>query len=407
MDLSIYSQVACIYPLEWTFTVSHQYFNPIADRNQCYLLTNMQAQFATFQTESEEVEEMEDNRAQANVLDDNQVSCSAHLHPPHCSGNCLMNNRGIKWLGIATAWNWRDFFPMSLTYWNVAKIEEIIRISVIIDKSLSYLWLGAFWGELFQPKWRQREHRAGRIITICPLWFLVLTKLHNCGDRQQQLWKQTAREASKHLWRGTTGGREGWGGAVELVKKIRAFIFCLEGLTCTSVSRLRQKRCVKLTTLGTEGWGAVRMVIKQVSSPQKKEGRASMQTRQIVRKCQTHHILLRSHMVVSPSCSLWNPSSWSWLMARSLIPGEGTSSAAPSESSLRKDPVHLLLSSSPSTISSPSPSTPHPRRTSHPLPPRLYIQPPAPDLGSLHSQVHTCSSSKATGNMSSHILATF
>lgn len=287
---------------------------------------------------------------------------------------------------IATAWTWRDFFsPMSLTCWNSAKIEEIISFSVVINKNLSYLWLGAFWGELLQPKWRQREHRAGRIITICPLWFLVLTKLHHCGDRQQQLRKQTEREESKHLWRGATGGRKGRGGAVQLVKKIRPFARRLEGLICTSVSRLMQKRRVKLTTLGTEGWGEVRMEIKQVSSRQKMEGRASTQTQQLLRKCQTHHILLRSRTVVSPNCSLWNLSPWWWLIPWSLIPGEGTSSAATSESCLRKDPVHLLLSSS--TISSPSPSTPHPRRTSHPLPPRLYIQPPAPDLGSLHSQV--------------------
>ncbi|CAF94122.1 unnamed protein product, partial [Tetraodon nigroviridis] len=65
--------------------------------------------------------------------------------------------------------------------------------------------------------------------------------------------------------------------------------------------------------------------------------------------------------------------------------GEGTSSAAASESSLRKDPAHLVLSSSPSTISSSSPSLPQPRRTSHPLPPRLYIQPPPPEL---HFQRH-------------------
>ncbi|XP_056913604.1 nucleoprotein TPR isoform X5 [Takifugu flavidus] len=63
--------------------------------------------------------------------------------------------------------------------------------------------------------------------------------------------------------------------------------------------------------------------------------------------------------------------------------GEGTSTAAMSESSFRKDPMHLLLSSSPSTIPPPSLSTPHPRRTSHHLPPRLYIQPPAPEMGSL------------------------
>ncbi|TWW73489.1 Nucleoprotein TPR NPC-associated intranuclear protein [Takifugu flavidus] len=68
--------------------------------------------------------------------------------------------------------------------------------------------------------------------------------------------------------------------------------------------------------------------------------------------------------------------------------GEGTSTAAMSESSFRKDPMHLLLSSSPSTIPPPSLSTPHPRRTSHHLPPRLYIQPPAPEMGSLLFQQH-------------------
>ncbi|XP_034744113.1 nucleoprotein TPR-like isoform X2 [Etheostoma cragini] len=67
---------------------------------------------------------------------------------------------------------------------------------------------------------------------------------------------------------------------------------------------------------------------------------------------------------------------------------EGSSSAT-SESEPPRDPVHFPPTSSPSAPS-PSPSItprlPHPRRPPHPLPPRLYIQPPAPELGPPHTQ---------------------
>uniref|UniRef100_A0A671VD53 Translocated promoter region, nuclear basket protein n=1 Tax=Sparus aurata TaxID=8175 RepID=A0A671VD53_SPAAU len=51
-----------------------------------------------------------------------------------------------------------------------------------------------------------------------------------------------------------------------------------------------------------------------------------------------------------------------------------------------RDPVHLAPTPSPSSLSSLTPRLPHPRRPPHPLPPRLYIQPPAPELGPPHSQ---------------------
>ncbi|XP_030607280.1 nucleoprotein TPR-like isoform X1 [Archocentrus centrarchus] len=63
--------------------------------------------------------------------------------------------------------------------------------------------------------------------------------------------------------------------------------------------------------------------------------------------------------------------------------GEGSSEAA-SESDPPKDPLHLPHTSpsapSPSS-SSLTPRMPHTRRPPHALPPRLYIQPPAPELG--------------------------
>ncbi|XP_078120990.1 nucleoprotein TPR-like [Sander vitreus] len=68
---------------------------------------------------------------------------------------------------------------------------------------------------------------------------------------------------------------------------------------------------------------------------------------------------------------------------------EGSSSAT-SESEPPRDPVHFPPTSSPSapspSSSSITPRLPHPRRPPHPLPPRLYIQPPAPELGPPHTQ---------------------
>nr|XP_020480735.1 nucleoprotein TPR-like [Monopterus albus] len=67
---------------------------------------------------------------------------------------------------------------------------------------------------------------------------------------------------------------------------------------------------------------------------------------------------------------------------------EGSSSAT-SASDLGRDPLHLLPTSSSSALSTSSSHThrlPHPRRPTHSLPPRLYIQPPAPELGPPHSQ---------------------
>uniref|UniRef100_A0A4W6E9Y9 Translocated promoter region, nuclear basket protein n=1 Tax=Lates calcarifer TaxID=8187 RepID=A0A4W6E9Y9_LATCA len=54
-----------------------------------------------------------------------------------------------------------------------------------------------------------------------------------------------------------------------------------------------------------------------------------------------------------------------------------------------RDPVHLpptASCSAPSPSSSLTPRLPHPRRPTHSLPPRLYIQPPAPELGPPHTQ---------------------
>ncbi|KAG7235751.1 hypothetical protein INR49_002253 [Caranx melampygus] len=70
-------------------------------------------------------------------------------------------------------------------------------------------------------------------------------------------------------------------------------------------------------------------------------------------------------------------------------PGDGSSSAT-SESDPTRDPMHLPPTSSsslPSSSSSPlTPRLSHPRRPTHSLPPRLYIQPPAPELGPPHTQ---------------------
>ncbi|XP_056276506.1 nucleoprotein TPR-like isoform X2 [Pseudoliparis swirei] len=63
-----------------------------------------------------------------------------------------------------------------------------------------------------------------------------------------------------------------------------------------------------------------------------------------------------------------------------------------SESDAPRDHVHFSPTpsapshSSPSSSSSLTPRLPHPRRPPHPLPPRLYIQPPAPELGPPHTQ---------------------
>ncbi|XP_029309267.1 nucleoprotein TPR-like, partial [Cottoperca gobio] len=60
---------------------------------------------------------------------------------------------------------------------------------------------------------------------------------------------------------------------------------------------------------------------------------------------------------------------------------EGSSSAT-SEAEPPREPVYFP----PTSSSSLTPRLPHPRRPPHPLPPRLYIQPPAPELGPPHTQ---------------------
>uniref|UniRef100_A0A671VEW7 Translocated promoter region, nuclear basket protein n=1 Tax=Sparus aurata TaxID=8175 RepID=A0A671VEW7_SPAAU len=77
-----------------------------------------------------------------------------------------------------------------------------------------------------------------------------------------------------------------------------------------------------------------------------------------------------------PSVEAERPSTSSSLIG----PGEQDLSDPP------RDPVHLAPTPSPSSLSSLTPRLPHPRRPPHPLPPRLYIQPPAPELGPPHSQ---------------------
>ncbi|XP_041658581.1 nucleoprotein TPR-like isoform X2 [Cheilinus undulatus] len=67
--------------------------------------------------------------------------------------------------------------------------------------------------------------------------------------------------------------------------------------------------------------------------------------------------------------------------------GEGSSSAT-LEPDSQREALHLPPTPS-SSVLSPSSLTPrlhHPRRPPHPLPPRLYIQPPAPELGPPHTQ---------------------
>uniref|UniRef100_A0A665W843 Translocated promoter region a, nuclear basket protein n=1 Tax=Echeneis naucrates TaxID=173247 RepID=A0A665W843_ECHNA len=78
-----------------------------------------------------------------------------------------------------------------------------------------------------------------------------------------------------------------------------------------------------------------------------------------------------------------DPSETQAHLSRSSLPGEGSSSV-PSESDHARDPVHLPPTPSPS--SSLTPRLPHPRRPTHSLPPRLDIQPPAPELGPPHTQ---------------------
>uniref|UniRef100_A0A7N9ASS5 Nucleoprotein TPR n=1 Tax=Mastacembelus armatus TaxID=205130 RepID=A0A7N9ASS5_9TELE len=66
------------------------------------------------------------------------------------------------------------------------------------------------------------------------------------------------------------------------------------------------------------------------------------------------------------------------------------SSSATSVSDPSRDTSHLPTTSSssvPSPCSSITPRLPHPNRPAHSLPPRLYIQPPAPELGPPHTQV--------------------
>uniref|UniRef100_A0AAX7V9P8 Nucleoprotein TPR n=1 Tax=Astatotilapia calliptera TaxID=8154 RepID=A0AAX7V9P8_ASTCA len=73
-------------------------------------------------------------------------------------------------------------------------------------------------------------------------------------------------------------------------------------------------------------------------------------------------------------------------LTHSSLPGEG-SGDAPSESNHPRDPLHLPPTSAPSPSSSSlTPRMPHTRRPPHPLPPRLYIQPPAPELGPPQTQ---------------------
>lgn len=68
--------------------------------------------------------------------------------------------------------------------------------------------------------------------------------------------------------------------------------------------------------------------------------------------------------------------------------GEGSSGAS-SEAEPHRDLVHLPPLSTvptPSSSSSLTPRLPQPRRPPHSVPPRLYIQPPAPELGPPHTQ---------------------
>ncbi|KAK1878955.1 Nucleoprotein TPR [Dissostichus eleginoides] len=64
---------------------------------------------------------------------------------------------------------------------------------------------------------------------------------------------------------------------------------------------------------------------------------------------------------------------------------EGSSSAT-SESEPPRELVHFPPTSSTPSPSSLTPRLPHPRRPPHPLPPRLYIQPPVQELGPPHTQ---------------------
>ncbi|XP_056148478.1 nucleoprotein TPR-like [Lampris incognitus] len=72
---------------------------------------------------------------------------------------------------------------------------------------------------------------------------------------------------------------------------------------------------------------------------------------------------------------------------RTADPSHSSSSSNTSEPDHPREPLHLppASASAPST-SSLTPRLPQPRRPHHPLPPRLYIQPPAPELGPPHTQ---------------------
>uniref|UniRef100_A0A669DHI5 Nucleoprotein TPR n=1 Tax=Oreochromis niloticus TaxID=8128 RepID=A0A669DHI5_ORENI len=73
-------------------------------------------------------------------------------------------------------------------------------------------------------------------------------------------------------------------------------------------------------------------------------------------------------------------------LTHTSLPGEGSVDTA-SESDHPRDPLHLPPTSAPSPSSSSlTPRMPHTRRPPHPLPPRLYIQPPAPELGPPQTQ---------------------
>uniref|UniRef100_A0A669D6S7 Nucleoprotein TPR n=1 Tax=Oreochromis niloticus TaxID=8128 RepID=A0A669D6S7_ORENI len=81
-------------------------------------------------------------------------------------------------------------------------------------------------------------------------------------------------------------------------------------------------------------------------------------------------------------------------LTHTSLPGEGSVDTA-SESDHPRDPLHLPPTSAPSPSSSSlTPRMPHTRRPPHPLPPRLYIQPPAPELGPPQTQLRRPSSGR-------------
>uniref|UniRef100_A0A8C4ZFU3 Nucleoprotein TPR n=1 Tax=Gadus morhua TaxID=8049 RepID=A0A8C4ZFU3_GADMO len=94
-----------------------------------------------------------------------------------------------------------------------------------------------------------------------------------------------------------------------------------------------------------------------------------------------------SNQEVASSMDQERPSTSSPCVCSSL-PGEGSSSAVeplPPREMLYPQPSSTTSSPAPPT-SSLTPRLPQPRRPPHPLPPRLYIQPPAPELGPPHAQ---------------------